>query len=50
MDWKEIALDMNLNGMSLEQWDRSPRPGLHYKGDTAEDAQFSNFSLIYGLK
>ncbi|RZJ89698.1 MAG: hypothetical protein EOO20_10295 [Chryseobacterium sp.] len=50
MNWKEIALDINLKGMSLEQWDRSPRPGLHYKGDTKEDAQFSNFSLTYGRK
>jgi len=47
-DWKELASGLNLKEIPLEQWDRSPRPGLHYRGNTDENAKFSDFSLVYG--
>lgn len=48
MDWKNLAAKVNLKEILLQQWDRSPRPGLHYQGRNTENANFSNFSLVYG--
>jgi hypothetical protein len=44
--WKELSAANAPSVEFLPQWDRSPRPGLHFKGTPAEDAQFSNFNLV----
>lgn len=31
----------------LPQWDRSPRIGLNFKGNTDQDARFSSFEIVY---
>lgn len=41
--WVELAADIDVK--YLPQWDRSPRLGLHFKGDEKEYAQFSFFRL-----
>lgn len=45
--WKELTVDEPIIAAFLPQWDRSPRPGLHIKGDAAQTASFSNFRLSY---
>ena len=47
--WQKIDLGQQ-PGFSLKDmapWDRSPRPGVHFKGSTTEKAVFKNFSLAY---
>ncbi|RVU00205.1 beta-xylosidase [Mucilaginibacter limnophilus] len=44
-DWKELAADRGLDIGFLPQWDRSPRIGLHFKGETGAVAEFSSFTL-----
>ncbi|HEY8398330.1 MAG TPA: family 43 glycosylhydrolase [Flavihumibacter sp.] len=46
-NWEEIQTDEPVSADYLPQWDRSPRPGLHYKGATDEYARFSYFKLEY---
>jgi len=41
--WIRLASDIDVN--FLPQWDRSPRPGLHYNGTEKDYAQFSFFGL-----
>jgi beta-xylosidase len=43
--WKAIKPGEPVTADQLPQWDRSPRAGLHFKGDKSQDAQFSNFSM-----
>lgn len=42
--WVAMAAN-SVQAEFLPQWDRSPRPGLHFKGTPDESAQFSDFSL-----
>jgi len=45
-EWTEIVAANNLPESSLQeiiQWDRSPRPGLHFFGDKGEKAVFKSF-------
>ncbi|WP_236059857.1 family 43 glycosylhydrolase [Chitinophaga rhizophila] len=41
--WKQVGSAEEIK--SLPQWDRSPRLGLHYKGNEQDSAEFSYFSL-----
>jgi len=41
--WVQLAADIDVS--FLPQWDRSPRPGLHYSGSEKDNAQFSFFRL-----
>lgn len=41
--WIELAKGIKAN--NLNQWDRSPRLGLHYSGSEKDNAQFSYFKL-----
>lgn len=41
--WTQLGSDAAIQ--SLPQWDRSPRPGLHFSGSAKEYAQFSFFRL-----
>lgn len=45
-DWKQLITETPVKANSLPQWDRSPRAGLHFKGDENQNAQFANFSLV----
>jgi hypothetical protein len=46
--WKELsASDKAYSIDFLPQWDRSPRPGLNFKGNPTEEARFSSFELTY---
>ncbi|WP_448633202.1 glycoside hydrolase family 43 protein [Pedobacter panaciterrae] len=47
-DWKELSVDDKAYSIDfLPQWDRSPRPGLNFKGASTANAQFSSFELNY---
>jgi len=47
-DWKELSAGEKAYAIDfLPPWDRSPRPGLNFKGSPAEHAQFSSFELNY---
>jgi beta-xylosidase len=43
--WKQLLADSSKNASNLKQWDRSPRVGLHFRGDKRLNAQFSNFNI-----
>jgi beta-xylosidase len=43
--WKPLVSDKPASVDLLPQWDRSPRAGLHFKGDKKQDAQFSDFTI-----
>jgi beta-xylosidase len=45
-DWKQLITETPIKANTLPQWDRSPRAGLHFKGDENQNAQFTNFSLV----
>jgi hypothetical protein len=40
-----IKLASNIAIAFLPQWDRSPRLGLHYRGNEKDNAEFSFFRL-----
>ncbi len=40
MEWKELTSETPLKADFLPQWDRSPRAGLHFKGDSNQEALF----------
>lgn len=44
--WKELKTDSVKYADKLMQWDRSPRVGLHFKGDKQSTAQFADFSIV----
>jgi beta-xylosidase len=44
-EWKGLATAQPVSVQLLPQWDRSPRAGLHFKGQPTEQAQFSEFSF-----
>jgi beta-xylosidase len=44
-DWKPLVSDKPANVDLLPQWDRSPRAGLHFKGDKKQNAKFSDFTI-----
>ncbi len=47
-DWKELVADSAGYAISfLPPWDRSPRPGLHFKGPETSNASFQFFDLTY---
>ena len=46
-NWQEITTAEKISAGFLPQWDRSPRIGLHYKGDAGKSAVFSSFDLTY---
>jgi beta-xylosidase len=46
-EWQSLASKEKVTGNFLPQWDRSPRVGLHFKGNPAENASFSSFALKY---
>lgn len=41
--WKPLQTTQAVSVQFLPQWDRSPRVGLHFKGEPTEQAQFSAF-------
>ncbi|WP_205528249.1 glycoside hydrolase family 43 protein [Flavobacterium psychrotrophum] len=43
--WIELSSSTSID--FLPQWDRSPRAGLHFKGDVNEEAVFDTFSVKY---
>jgi hypothetical protein len=43
--WNELATGSKTNIAFLPQWDRSPRPGLHFQGSADQRAEFTSFSL-----
>jgi len=43
--WKPLVSNKAIDVDLLPQWDRSPRAGLHFKGDKTQDAQFSDFII-----
>ena len=44
--WMELTKQKDpINISFLPQWDRSPRPGLLFKGEPGSDAEFSTFAL-----
>jgi beta-xylosidase len=45
-DWKQLTTESPLKANALPQWDRSPRAGLHFKGDIGQDARFKDFSIV----
>nr|WP_068890535.1 glycoside hydrolase family 43 protein [Pedobacter panaciterrae] len=46
--WKELSAGDKAYSIDfLPQWDRSPRPGLNFKGNPTEEARFSSFELTY---
>ncbi|MBO9153296.1 glycoside hydrolase family 43 protein [Chitinophaga sp. GCM10012297] len=45
-DWQPVAPGTKQDIGFLPQWDRSPRPGLHFKGAFPLRAEFSDFELI----
>ncbi|GAB3926037.1 glycoside hydrolase family 43 protein [Mucilaginibacter myungsuensis] len=45
-DWKALTSQTQLRANRLPQWDRSPRPGLHFKGSSDLNAQFTSFSIV----
>ncbi|RCH56721.1 beta-xylosidase [Mucilaginibacter hurinus] len=45
--WQELALDKPVIIDNLTPWDRSPRPGINFKGQTGEEGVFDNFSISY---
>lgn len=44
-DWKSLGYNKAISVDWLPQWDRSPRAGLHFKGDKKQNAQFSDFTI-----
>lgn len=44
--WQQIGSAIKQQLGFLPQWDRSPRPGLHFKGSPTQQAAFSSFELI----
>jgi beta-xylosidase len=46
-EWKELKGPKPVSIDFLPQWDRSPRMGLNFKGETGQDAQFTTFELVY---
>ena len=46
--WKSTGgRDTVIDASFLPQWDRSPRPGLHHRGNADDTACFSNFKIAY---
>jgi beta-xylosidase len=45
-NWKQLTTETPLKANNLPQWDRSPRVGLHFKGEENQNAQFADFSLV----
>lgn len=44
--WKQLMTENPVMITSLPQWDRSPRAGLHFKGEANLNAQFDNFNIV----
>lgn len=44
--WQAVAPGVKQDIGFLPQWDRSPRPGLHFKGPENLKAAFSSFELV----
>jgi beta-xylosidase len=44
--WTQLITEAPVKANTLPQWDRSPRAGLHFKGDAGANAQFGDFSII----
>ena len=45
--WTELIPAEKISADFLPQWDRSPRIGVHFKGDPGQEALFSSFDLKY---
>lgn len=45
--WKELVPKESVSAEFLPQWDRSPRPGLHFLGTEQQQAIFSDVELSY---
>jgi len=45
-NWQALATDNPVKAGILPQWDRSPRAGLHFKGNVSVAAQFAGFSIV----
>jgi len=48
-DWENLKTDEQVTTDFLPQWDRSPRIGLHFRGEVNQEAAFSSFSIKYSL-
>ncbi|UYQ94429.1 glycoside hydrolase family 43 protein [Chitinophaga horti] len=46
--WQQVGDKQNIG--FLPQWDRSPRPGLHYQGDGKQQAVFNEFKITNKTK
>lgn len=44
-NWNELRTSEPVSTEFLPQWDRSPRPGLHFRGSPEEYAIFTSFQL-----
>ncbi|WP_290793812.1 glycoside hydrolase family 43 protein [Flavihumibacter sp. UBA7668] len=44
-DWQKVSTNKPVFANFLPQWDRSPRPGLHFRGNEMEYAIFTQFIL-----
>ena len=44
-NWKPLISADSVKAVSLSQWDRSPRAGIHFKGDENLNAQFAEFNI-----
>jgi beta-xylosidase len=44
--WKVLGTENTVKVEQLIQWDRSPRVGLHFKGDKSLNGQFDSFKLL----
>jgi beta-xylosidase len=44
-NWKALISADSVKAVSLSQWDRSPRAGVHFRGDEDLNAQFAEFSI-----
>lgn len=45
-DWMPLATDAPIKANTLPQWDRSPRAGLHFKGEANLKAEFTGFNMV----
>jgi beta-xylosidase len=44
--WKQLMSENPVLANTLPQWDRSPRAGLHFKGEAGQNALFAGFNIV----
>ncbi|MCF6404634.1 glycoside hydrolase family 43 protein [Chitinophaga filiformis] len=45
-EWQQVAPEIKQDVSFLPQWDRSPRAGLHFKGEAGLEAEFTSFEVV----